>query len=143
MAAHDPIPAPCSKAEQSNWVNMVAQLKAPFVDGKHSWSHDGVLSPGFVAGHDSGRSVAPVERHRAAASSQELRMLLKRAALWGWLTTWRVRKGGRIRLPRTVAVSAAISDIAACCSLRAQASAHGRSATSLPRHANMAPTRAR
>ena len=81
MAAHDPIPAPCSKAEQSNWVNMFAQLKAPFVDGKHSWSHDGVLSPGFVAGHDSGRSVASAERHRAAASSQELRMLLKRAAL--------------------------------------------------------------
>ena len=83
MAAHDPIPAPCSKAEQSNWVNMVAQLKAPFVDGKHSWSHDGVLSPGFVAGHDSGRSVASAERHRAAASSQELRMLLKGAALGG------------------------------------------------------------
>ena len=83
MAAHDPIPAPCSKAEQSNWVNMVAQLKAPFADGKHSWSHDGVLSPGFVAGHDSGRSVAPAERHRAAASSQELRMLLMSGAAPG------------------------------------------------------------
>ena len=68
MAAHMPIPAPCSKAVQSNCAYMVAQLNAPFVDGKHSWSHDGVLSPGFVAGHDLGRSVAPVERHRTASS---------------------------------------------------------------------------
>ena len=74
MAAHDPIPAPCSKAVQSVIVYVVAQVRP----GEHSWSHDGVLSPGFVAGHDSGRSVAPAERHRAAASSQVLRMLLKR-----------------------------------------------------------------
>ena len=124
MAAHDPIPAPCSKAVQSVIVYVVAQVRP----GEHSWSHDGVLSPGFVAGHDSGRSVAPAERHRAAASSQVLRMLLKRDDS-GWSASRPRMRGQRATghlaglergathwSRRPNAESLAVSDIAtACC----------------------------